>query len=147
MKPLLAKLDTVQLARFTLGFSWIYHGLFPKLLHIAPLEMQMSSSIGLSETYTVLFIRAAGVSEIVFGLLLIWFYRSSTLLLLNTIALLALLIFVIVLTPALVVEAFNPVTTNLPLIVLGLVLLRHSHTQIDNYNHNHNHNHSSQEVN
>ena len=116
-------MNTVQLSRFVLGFSWIYHGLFPKLLFLAPLELEMSGSIGLSESNTLLLIRIAGVSEVLFGILLLVFYKRAALLYLNIAALLALLFFVLIMTPPLIVEAFNPVTTNLPLIVLSLVLL------------------------
>lgn len=116
-------MDPIQLARYTLGLSWIYHGLFPKLLHIAPLEMQMSCSFGLSEENTILLIRSAGVSEIIFGLLLILFYRNKLLHYLSIGGLVALLAFVFLMTPALMIEAFNPVTTNFPLIVLSLLLL------------------------
>ena len=116
-------MNTAQLSRFVLGFSWIYHGLFPKLLFLAPLELEMSGSIGLSESNTLLLIRFAGVSEILFGILLLVFYKRAALLYLNIAALLALLFFVLIMTPPLIVEAFNPVTTNLPLIVLSLVLL------------------------
>ena len=116
-------MNTAQLSRFVLGFSWIYHGLFPKLLFLAPLELEMSGSIGLSESNTLLLIRFAGVSEILFGILLLVFYKRAALLYLNIAALLALLFFVLIMTPQLIVEAFNPVTTNLPLIVLSWVLL------------------------
>ncbi len=116
-------MNLVQLSRYVLGCSWIYHGLFPKLLFLAPLELEMSGSIGLSEANTLWLIRFAGVSEVLFGLLLLAFYKHAILLYLNILGLLALLGFVAVMTPHLMVEAFNPVTTNLPLIVLSLVLL------------------------
>lgn len=116
-------MNTIQLSRFVLGFSWIFHGLFPKLLFLAPSELEMSGSIGLSESNTLLLIRFAGVSEILFGLALLAFYKIALLHYLNIIGLLALLLFVLIMTPHLMVEAFNPVTTNLPLIVLSLILL------------------------
>lgn len=83
----------------------------------------MSGSIGLSEPNTLLLIRFAGVSEIVFGLLLIAFYKNVALLYLNIAGFVSLIAFVLVMTPHLMVEAFNPVTTNVPLIALSLVLL------------------------
>jgi len=83
----------------------------------------MSGSIGLSESNTLWLIRFAGISEIVFGILLLLFYKKVMLLYLNIAGFLALLLFVLVMTPHLMVEAFNPVTTNLPLIVLSLILL------------------------
>ena len=117
-------MNTLQLCRFVLGLSWIYHGLFPKLIFLAPLELEMSGSIGLSEANTLLLIRFAGVCEIVFGMLLIVFYKKALLLYLNLAGLIALLGFVAVMTPHLLFEAFNPVTTTIPLFVLGLMLLR-----------------------
>lgn len=117
-------MNLVQLARFVLGLSWIYHGLFPKLLSIAPLEMEMSSSIGLSSENTILLIRFAGVSEILFGVILLVFYRRSALLYLNIAGLLSLLAFVLLMTPHIMMEAFNPVTTNFPLLLLSLILLQ-----------------------
>ena len=112
-----------QLARFVLGGSWIYHGLFPKLLTVAPLEREMTGSIGLSDENTLLLTQAAGVCEILFGAALILYYRNSALLLLNLFAFIALLAFVTAMTPHLLVEAFNPVTTNIPLIALSFYLL------------------------
>ncbi|PCJ17543.1 MAG: hypothetical protein COA96_17665 [SAR86 cluster bacterium] len=116
-------MNIIQLCRFTLGFSWVYHGLFPKLLFLAPLELEMSGSIGLSQTNTLWLIRFAGVSEIVFGILLMMFYRNAKILGVNILGLVSLLIFVLVMTPHIMVEAFNPVTTNIPLIILSLILL------------------------
>ena len=116
-------MNIVQLSRYVLGLSWIYHGLFPKLLFLAPLELEMSGSIGLSEPNTLWLIRFAGVSEVAFGILLLVFYKQLILLYLNIVGFIALLLFVLVMTPHLMVEAFNPVTTNLPLIVLSLVLV------------------------
>ncbi|WP_348631086.1 DoxX-like family protein [Pseudoalteromonas sp. KS88] len=44
-------------------------------------------------------------------------------------ALIGLLLFVVALQPQLLIEAFNPVTTNLPIIGLSLVLLNNLKTQ------------------
>jgi len=112
-----------------LALSWIYHGLFPKLLFLAPLEQEMSGSIGLSESNTLLLTRFAGVSEILFGVLVLVCYRNTKILYLNILAFAALLSFVIVMTPHVLVEAFNPVTTNIPLVVLVLVLLQEAKKQ------------------
>ena len=113
-----------QLARYVLGLSWIYHGLFPKLLSIAPLEMEMSSSIGLSSENTILLIKFAGVSEVLFGVVLLVFYRQTALLYLNIAGLVALFAFVLLMTPHIMMEAFNPVTTTIPLVLLSLLLLQ-----------------------
>jgi len=83
----------------------------------------MSGSIGLSESSTLLLIRVAGVSVILFGILVWVFYKQVIVLYLNIVGFIALIGFVLIMTPHLMVEAFNPITTNLPLIVLSLVLL------------------------
>ncbi len=112
----------INIARFTLGLMWIYQGLVPKLFTIAPLEWQLSSSIGLSADATFWFIKLAGAGEVNFGLLLIKYYQSKPLLMLNILVLAGLLLVSAVLQPSLLVEAFNPVTTNIPCIALGVYL-------------------------
>ncbi len=115
---------SVQVARYILGFSWIYHGLFPKLITVAPLERAMTATIGLSDQASFLLTKVAGVAEVVFGILFIIFYQKKALIFLNILALVLLCLFVAVNIPALLIEAFNPVTTNLALIGLSCVLLR-----------------------
>lgn len=44
-------MSSVQIARYIISFSWLYHGILPKLIHIAPLEKLMTTNlpiIGLS---------------------------------------------------------------------------------------------------
>lgn len=115
---------SVQVARYILGFSWIYHGLFPKLITVAPLERAMTATIGLSDQASFLLTKVAGVAEVVFGILFVIFYQKKALIFLNILALALLCLFVAVNIPALLIEAFNPVTTNLALIGLSCVLLR-----------------------
>ena len=116
-------MSSIQIARFTIGLSWMYHGIFPKLVHIAPLEKAMTATLGLSPDIAYWITKVAGVGEVIFGCLLILFYRNYKLIQLNILALLGLLAFVIVMKPMLLIEAFNPVTTNLTLIALSVVLL------------------------
>ncbi len=120
--------DAVQVARYTLGLSWIYQGLFPKLLTVAPLERALTATMGFSDNISLLITRAAGVSEIVFGIALIVFYKNRVLPILSIVALLFLFAFVALQLPSLLSEAFNPVTTNFSLIALSYVLLVNSRT-------------------
>ena len=83
--------NAVQVARFILGFSWIYHGLFPKLITVAPLEKALTGTIGFSAELSTLITKSAGISEILFGAAIIAFYRVKALIWLNIVALLALL--------------------------------------------------------
>ena len=119
-------LQIVQLARYVIGLTWIYHGIFPKLLQIAPLEQAMTGSLGFSDEITYLLVKTAGVAEVLFGLVFICYYRQKTVLLLNIIGLTGLLLFAAIMTPFILLEAFNPITTNVPLIVLGYFLLKES---------------------
>ncbi|WP_310207855.1 DoxX-like family protein [Rheinheimera pacifica] len=114
----------IQLARYVIGLTWIYHGIFPKLLQIAPLEQVMTGSLGFSDDITYLLVKTAGIAEVIFGLVFICCYRLKPLLLLNIIGLTGLLLFASIMTPFVLLEAFNPITTNMPLIVLGYYLLK-----------------------
>ena len=116
-------MSSVQIARYIVSFSWLYHGLFPKLIHIAPLEKLMTASFGFSDNISYYITKSAGVGEVLFGITLFVFYRSRFIVLLNIFGLIALLAFVAALQPQLLIEAFNPVTTNIPIIGLSLVLL------------------------
>ncbi|MEH6595407.1 MAG: DoxX-like family protein [Colwellia polaris] len=116
-------MSSIQIARFIISFSWLYHGIFPKLVHIAPLEKLMTSSLGLSGELSYLLTKSAGVGEVIFGVLFFIFYRNKVMVILNIIGLTGLLAFVAVLQPQLLVEAFNPVTTNITLIGFSLILL------------------------
>ncbi len=117
------ELSTIQIARFIVSFSWLYHGIFPKLIHIAPLEKVMITSLGLSSELSYFLTKSAGVGEVIFGILFFLFYRNKWVVLLNIIGLFSLLVFVALLQPQLLIEAFNPVTTNISLIALSFILL------------------------
>ncbi len=120
-----------QLARLAITFAWFYHGLVPKLLHIAPLEWQISSSLGLEGDLTHLLIRSAGIGEIIWAFVFFIWYQIPTIIYLNIIALIGLLLAVAVLQPVILFEAFNPVTTNLSLIVLSVWLLPNNQLERD----------------
>lgn len=116
-------MSSIQVARYIISFSWLYHGLFPKLIEIAPLEQLMTSSAELSNETNYLIIKSVGVGEVLFGILVFIFYKSRLIISLNIVALIVLLTLVAVLQPQLLIEAFNPVTTNIPLIGLSFILL------------------------
>ncbi|MCG7489315.1 DoxX-like family protein [Vibrio sp. Of14-4] len=117
-------MSSVQIARYIISFSWLYHGIFPKLVHIAPLERLLTGSFGFSDEVSYLVTKSAGFSEVIFGVVVFVFYRSKFVIMLNIFALIGLLILVAFLQPLLLVEAFNPVTTNIPLIGLSFILVK-----------------------
>ena len=62
-------LSSIQIARFIISFSWLYHGIFPKLIHIAPLEKVITASLGLSNEISYFVTKSVGVGEVIFGVL------------------------------------------------------------------------------
>jgi hypothetical protein len=116
-------LSSLQIARYIISFGWLYHGIFPKLVHVAPLEKVITASLGLSNELSYLVTKSAGIGEVIFGVIFFIFYRNKTIVLLNIIGLSGLLCFVAFFQPQLLIEAFNPVTTNIALIALSLILL------------------------
>ncbi|MCI2284375.1 DoxX-like family protein [Colwellia sp. MSW7] len=125
-------MSSIQIARFIISFSRLYHGIFPKLVHIAPLEKLMTSSLGLSNELSYFVTKSAGVGEIIFGILFFVLYRSKAIVLLNIIGLTGLLGFVAVMQPHLLIEAFNPVTTNIALIGFSFILLFELKSELKN---------------
>ena len=115
-------MSAVFISRIIVSFSWLFHGLVPKLIYIAPLEYEMTSSLGFSDSTTLLLIKCAGISEILFGLVFWFCYRNRFIVASSIAALLSLIVVVAVLTPHLLFEAFNPITTNIPLVGLSLIL-------------------------
>ncbi len=116
-------MSSIQIARYIISFSWLYHGIFPKLIHIAPLEKLMTASLGLSNELSYFVTKSAGVGEVIFGILFFVFYRNKFIVSLNIIGLTGLLGFVALMQPQLLIEAFNPVTTNIALIAFSFILL------------------------
>ena len=127
-------LSSIQISRLIISFSWLYHGIFPKLVHIAPLEKVMTSSLGLSNELSYFVTKSAGVGEVIFGILFFVLYRSKVIILLNIIGLTGLLFFVALMQPQLLIEAFNPVTTNIALIGFSVILLNEVNKNNSLYN-------------
>lgn len=116
-------LSSIQIARFIISFSWLYHGIFPKLVHIAPLEKLLTASLGISNELYYLVTKSARVAEVIFGVLFFVYYRSKVIVLVNIIVLTGLLCFVALMQPHVLIEAFNPVTTNITLIGFSFIIL------------------------
>lgn len=117
-------MDSSTIARWTLALVFVYHGLVPKILVLSPVEVQMILAHG-SELPFKYIAMVAGVAEIALGLALILLRRQLWPVWVALFALIVLLIDVVLFSPALLVEAFNPVSTNIAGIGLCLVVLRH----------------------
>ncbi len=118
------QLTPLLCARFVLAFMWIYQGLIPKLIRVAPVELEITAQLGFSVNTTYLLIKLVGLLEVLFGVLVFFAYRNIVVLIANLVALLLLAVMALVLTPHIMLAAFNPIITNLPYLVLGCWLLQ-----------------------
>lgn len=112
------------LARLALALVFIWHGLAPKLLWLSPDEVAMIEAHGLPD-YPLfapeMIARIAGVAEILLGIVLLTVRRQRWPLLVVGAVLLALLLDVALFSPHLLIQAFNPLSTNLAALALCAV--------------------------
>jgi hypothetical protein len=108
------------LARMTLAFIWLYHGLVPKLMFPATDEITMLTSAGVPGIVVPMFLIVLGLAEIGLGILMLTSNRRGLFLLMIVIMILAL-IGIIATSPEYLTAAFNPVTLNLSVVVLALI--------------------------
>lgn len=104
------------IARGALALVFIWHGLVPKILWLSVDELAMIQAHGLPAPEWVA--RLAGVLEILLGGLLLGLQRRRWPLLLAALVLLALLLDVALFSPHLLLQAFNPLSTNLAALAL-----------------------------
>jgi hypothetical protein len=104
-------------SRVLLGFLFIYHGLVPKILWLSAAEVHLVdiSGIGISAAYIS---PLAGILEILWGCAIIFLRKQDVIIYAAAGALLGLLVYVAVMSPEYLIDAFNPVTTN----ILGMGL-------------------------
>ncbi len=115
VKPDFKHLNLVY--RLALCFLFLYHGLVPKILWLSDTEIALVRAVGIFDSVELIS-SLAGIGEILLGLSIIYFRRSLIPVFMAVAILIGLLAYVIFFLPPLLVEAFNPLTTNL----LGLVL-------------------------
>lgn len=116
----------MNIARVTLAFIFIYHGLVPKLLTQDPIEIAMSHQLAVWLAPYVhlsqpVITKSAGIAEIIFGVLILVFPNQRWLLGLAMAALAGLLVMSLFSIPSLATAAFNPVTTNVAAIALAWI--------------------------
>lgn len=121
MTTTLSKMRAI--ARGVVAFTWIWHGVVPKLIARDPIEIAPLTPLGLSldDAWTVVTI--SGVAEILFGLLIIVLWRERWPMLLTIVAMTGLLLGVFFTSPDLALGAFNPVTLNVAVIALAAIAL------------------------
>ena len=106
-----------SLARLTIVFVWLWHGLVPKLLFRNADELIMLRESGLR----VAALPFVGTAEVLVGLAGLFLWRWRPYLLLTAAAMLVALAAVALRSPEYLQAAFNPVTLNLSVFALGLV--------------------------
>ncbi|MGS2718495.1 DoxX-like family protein [Eionea flava] len=99
-------------SRLLLGFLFVYHGLVPKVLWLSAVEIELLTASGLALRAEV-FSPLAGIAEIILGCFIIVLNRSIFPVYIAAFSLMLLLAYVAFASPQLLVEAFNPVTTNI----------------------------------
>lgn len=104
-------------SRWGVGFLFIYHGLVPKIVWLSPVEIELVQLSGFAVD-PIIISPIAGVAEIIFGMLIIYARNFIVPVYLAAAALIVLLVYSAVVMPSLLVQAFNPVSTN----ILGLFL-------------------------
>jgi hypothetical protein len=109
------------IARLTLGFVWIYHGLVPKLLLHHADEILLLRSAGVRPEATLMVLRALGCLEVVFGLTLLLLWRRRWPFLTTIVAMIVAGLGVALTSPASLGAAFNPVTLNTLVVALAAV--------------------------
>jgi uncharacterized membrane protein YphA (DoxX/SURF4 family) len=109
------------LARLVLALVFIWHGLAPKILWLSPDEVAMIAAHDLPDHPLFapeLIAVVGGVAEILLGILLLTVRRQRWPLLVAGGVLLVLLLDVALLSPHLLIQAFNPLSTNLAALAL-----------------------------
>ncbi|NWA43447.1 DoxX-like family protein [Pseudomonas reactans] len=107
------------IARGGLAFMFAYHGLVPKLLWLSQGERVMIEAHGIEQVQ--LFATLAGIGEIVLALWIVLSPRSVWPVAVAAAALSGLLVDVAIVSPAMLREAFNPVSLNVAGVALCAV--------------------------
>lgn len=116
-----------QLARITLAFIFIYHGLIPKLLFLDKTELFINKihlnllDIQVIQPYMVSY--AAGVGEVILGLIILLLPKLKWPVWLAFWALLGLLLDMMLIVPMTLTGAFNPLTLNISGMMLAWIAL------------------------
>jgi len=104
-------------ARLTIAFIWIWHGLVPKLIFRHFDEQTMLAQAGLPTSL----LPWIGVLEIVFGVIVLAAWRQRSVFIANILMMLVATITVAVKSPAYLEAAFNPITLNLAIVALSVI--------------------------
>ena len=108
------------ICRFVLAFVWIWHGMVPKLLAHDPAESSPLLALHISQGFASTLVNAAGILEVLMGIVTLVLWRSRKLLLIQA-ALFAILgLGAIITVPSMAMTAFNPVSLTVCLVGLSV---------------------------
>ena len=113
----------IKVSNFLIALTWLYHGLVPKLMFMETGELEMLTASGLFTGFEKEGVYAAGIAEILFGLVFLFFGRWRILHYLNIFSLLALGGIALVAKPEVFLAPFNPATTSFGVIGLSVIVL------------------------
>jgi hypothetical protein len=108
------------ISRLVLSIIWLYHGIFPKLLYKSGQEIEMNNTFMpmIAEHDALLY---SGIAEVVYGILLLTFFKSFLLLIPSLLFSIIATIFLIIKLPHFFELAFNPFSLNLSVFTLALI--------------------------
>jgi len=109
------------LSRLTVTFVWLYHGLIPKLIYRNPDELSMLRDAGIPNSHLPAIMSSLGIIEVCLALALVVFWNSRWPLWFTLIAMVFAVLVVGITSPSFLTAAFNPVTLNLAVAVLGVI--------------------------
>lgn len=112
-----------RISTLTVAGIWIYQGLVPKLLGPHADELAMSAAFGIPAAWQAPVSYAAGIAEVLMGLLILLFRRQAWPQQMSAVVTLGLLGFVVIYAPQYLGGAFNPVVMNLGSVALSVVAL------------------------
>ena len=127
------ELTSKSVARWTVAFVFLYHGLVPKLLLVHPSEVDLVSATPTMGLDPVLLVRLAGVAEVALALMIVVFWQRAWPLYLAALALVFLMVATLVFVPAISVAAFNPVSLTVTTLALTWIGLRPEQTVEDSH--------------
>lgn len=116
-----------SVSQYTIAFVWMWHGLVPKLLMQHPDEYTPLLAMGIDQSTADIIVAASGYGEIAFGLLIIVLGKARWPYYLTIIGMSGLLLGVFFTSPELTLEAFNPVTLNILMIMMAVIAILSSH--------------------
>lgn len=112
----------LRFCQWIIAVLWMYQGLIPKLIFQVEGEQYVWQQLDVPTPYIVWMISLSGLAEIIFGSLFL-FLTHKYLHWLSIISLIGLFIFVLLIYPNQIYQAFNPVVMNIALASLSVISL------------------------